>query len=185
MGNVALLLVALFGLVGRLFVKRFALCYGTLVCLYVLSVCDVGVLWPNGWMDRDETWHAGRPRPWPHFIGWGPSSPSPKGHSLPPISAHICFGQMAGWIKMPLDMEVGFGCVKKLKYKWRIMAARPTYYFVRIIFLCFWGPFVKRFALCYETVVCLFLLSVSGVGLLWPNGWMDQDETWHRGRPPQ
>jgi len=28
-----------------------------------LSVCDVGVLWPNGWMDRDETWHAGRPRP--------------------------------------------------------------------------------------------------------------------------
>jgi len=27
----------------------------------VLSVCDVGVLWPNGWMDQDETWHAGTP----------------------------------------------------------------------------------------------------------------------------
>jgi len=25
------------------------------------SVCDVGVLWPNGLMDQDETWHAGRP----------------------------------------------------------------------------------------------------------------------------
>ena len=35
-------------------------------CLSVLSVCDVGVLWPNGLTDQDETWHAGRPQPWPH-----------------------------------------------------------------------------------------------------------------------
>ena len=32
----------------------------------------------------------------------------------------------------------------------------------------------QRFALCYRTVV----LSVSNVGVLWPNGWMDQDATW-------
>jgi len=44
-------------------------------------VCDVGVLWPNGWMDQDETWHAGRPQPWPHCVRSGPTSPSPKGHS--------------------------------------------------------------------------------------------------------
>jgi len=50
------------------------------VCLSVLSVCDVSALWPNGWTNQDETWHAGRPRPWP-------SSPSPKG-AQPPI-----FGQ--------------------------------------------------------------------------------------------
>jgi len=36
---------------GRPFVKRFTLCYQTVVCP-VLSVCDVGVVWPNGWMDR-------------------------------------------------------------------------------------------------------------------------------------
>jgi len=60
---------------GRPFVKRFALCYRTVV----LSVCDVRALWPNGWTDQDETWHAGRPRPWPHCIRWGPSSPTPKG----------------------------------------------------------------------------------------------------------
>jgi len=47
----------------------------------VLSDCDVGVLWPNGWMDQDETWHGGRPRPWPHCFRRGPSSPSPKGHN--------------------------------------------------------------------------------------------------------
>jgi len=37
-------------------------------CLPVLSVCEVGVTWPNGWMDQDDSWHAGRPRPWPHLI---------------------------------------------------------------------------------------------------------------------
>jgi len=32
--------------------------------------------------------------------------PSPKGHS-PQFSAHICCGQMAAWMKMPLGMELG------------------------------------------------------------------------------
>jgi len=47
---------------GRPFVKRFALCYRSVVLSVCTSVCDVGVLWPNGWTDQDETWHAGRPR---------------------------------------------------------------------------------------------------------------------------
>jgi len=38
------------------------------------------------------------------------------------------------------------------------------------------GPFVKRFALCYRTVVCLSVYPVCDVGVLWPNGWMDQDK---------
>jgi len=67
--------------------------------LSVLSVCDVGV-------NQDETWHAGRPRPWPHCVRWGPSCPSPKG-AQPPILAHISCDQMAGWIKMPLGTKVG------------------------------------------------------------------------------
>jgi len=33
----------------------------------------------------------------------------------------------------------------------------------------FGPPFVKRFALCYMTVV----LSVCNVRALWPNGWTD------------
>jgi len=64
-------------------------------------------LWPNGWTDQDETWHAGRPRPWPHCVRWGPSSP-PKGHS-PQFSTRICCGQMATWIKMSVGMELGLG----------------------------------------------------------------------------
>jgi len=76
--------------------------------LAVLSVCNVGVLWPNGWMDQDETWHAGRPRPWPYCVRWGPSCPSPK-WAEPQFSAHSCCGQMAGWFKTPLGTEVGLG----------------------------------------------------------------------------
>jgi len=86
------------------------------VCLSVLSVCDVRALWPNGWTDQDETWHADRPRPWPHCVRWGvatlpqsgtvrwgPSSPSPKGHSPHPIfSPYLlrpngCMDQDATW----------------------------------------------------------------------------------------
>jgi len=65
------------------------------------------LLWPNGLMDEDETWHAGRPRPWPHCVTWGPSSPSAKRERRPQLLAHICCGQMAGWIKMPLGREIG------------------------------------------------------------------------------
>ena len=70
-------------MLGEPFVKRFALCYRTVVCLSVCPVCDVGVLWPNGWTDQDETCQVGRPRPWPHCVRWGPSSPSPKGAGPP------------------------------------------------------------------------------------------------------
>jgi len=72
------------------------------VCLSVLSVCNVGVLWPSGWTDQDETWHAGRPRPWPHCVRWGPSSPALKGHSPPIIGSYLlrpngCMDQDVTW----------------------------------------------------------------------------------------
>ena len=133
---------------GRPFVKRFALCYQTVV-YPVCPVCDVGVLWPNGWMDQDETWHAGRPRPWPHCFRWGPSSPSPKGAQPPsnfqPISV------VAKWLdglKMSLGREVGLG---------------PS----NIVLDGDTAPLPKR----GRAPNC-------EPYLLWPNdGWMDQDAT--------
>jgi len=77
--------VSFFGGGGQPFVKRFALCYRTAVLFVCLSVClscpvlcDVGVLWPNGWTDQAETW----PRPRPQCVRWGPSSPK-RGLNLP------------------------------------------------------------------------------------------------------
>jgi len=44
-----------------------------------------------------------------HIVLDGDPAPPPlKGHS-PPISAHICCGQMAAWIMMLLGMEIGLG----------------------------------------------------------------------------
>jgi len=59
--------------------------------------------------DQDETWHADRHRPWQHCVRWGPRSPSAKvAQPFPPeFSAHICCGQMARWIKIPLGRKVG------------------------------------------------------------------------------
>jgi len=81
---------------GRLFVKRFAICYVTVVlslCLSVLSVCNIGVLWPNGWMYQDATWYGRRPRPRRYCIRCRPSSPHGEGHSSPPPSFHVYCGQ--------------------------------------------------------------------------------------------
>jgi len=59
------------------------------------------VLWPNGWMDQDGTWHEGRPRPRPHCARWGPSSPSSKkGHNPPPI-----FGPCLLWPNGWMDQD--------------------------------------------------------------------------------
>ena len=109
------LLSFLLSLFGRPFVK---LCYGTVVC-HACHVCNVGMLWPNGWMDQedqDETWDGGRPRPWPHCVRWKPSSPPPKVHS-PQFSAHVCCDQRLDGSRCQLVRTyVGLGprphCVK-------------------------------------------------------------------------
>ena len=66
------------------------------------------LLWSNGWMHQNATWYGRRPRPRPHCTRWGPSSPpGEKGHS-PQIFGPL-HGQRAGWLKMPLGLEVGLG----------------------------------------------------------------------------
>ena len=96
-----------------------------LSCLSVCPFCNIGVLWTNGLMDQDETWHAGRRRPRPHCVRWEPSSPS-KGHSpSPQFSAHICCGQKSAWIKMPLDMEVGLGSGRVVLHRDPALAHPP------------------------------------------------------------
>jgi len=112
----------------RPFVKRFTLCYRTVLCpvcpvclsclTVCLSVCDVGVLWPDGLTDQDEAWHAGRPRAWLHCVRWGPSSPPPNGGGATQFSAHICCSQMAGWIEMPLGMARGRPQTRELCVRW-------------------------------------------------------------------
>jgi len=73
------------------FVKRFALSYRTVVYMSVcVSVCDVGILWPNGWMAQDATLYGGRPRPRRHCVRWGPSSIPNGGTAVSHFLAHVC-----------------------------------------------------------------------------------------------
>jgi len=44
-----------------------------------------------------------------HCARWGPSSPTQKGDRAPQFSAHVCDGQTAGWIKIPLGTEINLG----------------------------------------------------------------------------
>jgi len=65
-------------------------------CPVCLSVCDIGVLTPNGWMDQNA---MGNQLP----LFQKGQQPHPQ------FSDHVCCGQMAGWIKMPLGREVDLG----------------------------------------------------------------------------
>ena len=75
----------------------------------ICPVLNVGVLWPNSWMDQDETWHAGRPGTWPHCVRWGPSSLQKKDTAPTQFLSHVYCGQTVGWIKTPLGTEVDLG----------------------------------------------------------------------------
>jgi len=80
----------------------------------VFSPC---LLWPNGWMDEDATWHGSRPGPRPHCVRRGPSSPRERGTAAAPplFTAHVYCGHgrpsqlllsscTAGYVKL----ECGF-----------------------------------------------------------------------------
>jgi len=84
-----------------------------------------------------------------HIVLDGNPTPPPKGHS-PQFSAHVCCGQMAGWIKMPLGWEVGLspGDI--------VLDGNPA---------------------CPPKNGGQQLFHFSA-HVLSPNGWMDQDATW-------
>jgi len=67
------------------------------------------LLWPNGWMHQDATWHGGRPQPKQLVLDGDPALPLTKRGGTPNFSAEVYCGQTAAWIKMPLGKEVGLG----------------------------------------------------------------------------
>jgi len=120
-------------------------------------------MWSNGWMDEAGTWHGVRPQPRRLCVRWGPRPPPQKGGGTPQFSIHVYCSQTAAWIKKSLGTEVGLGPynivldwdpARQLPSPKRGQSPLPTF---RPIF---GRPFVKRFALCYRSVVCPVCLSV-------------------------
>jgi len=85
----------------------------------------------------------------------GTQPPPQKGDRAPKFSAYVYCGQTAGWIKMALGTEVG------LSPGDFVLDGDPD-------------PSPKR-GRSPSPIFDKFLLC--------PNGWMDQDGTWHGGRP--
>jgi len=83
----------------------------------------------------------------------GDPAHAPSKVQSPQFSAHICCGQTAGWIKMALGMGVGLGPDHI------VLDGEPCS-----------APTPK---------VAGAPSPIYGPCLLWPNGWMDQDGTWH------
>jgi len=63
---------------GRLFVVGSHYAIGLFSCLSVLSACNIGVLWPNGQMDQDETWHGDSLSPGHIVLDGDPAPPLKK-----------------------------------------------------------------------------------------------------------
>jgi len=90
----------------RPFVKRFALCYQTVVYLSAMFVhCGQTVGRIKIKLGMKVGLGPG------HTVLDGDPVPLPQRGTAPPsqFSAHICCGQMAAWIKMSLGMELGLG----------------------------------------------------------------------------
>jgi len=155
------------------------------------------LLWPNGCMDQDATWYAGRPRFTRRCVRWGPSCPSPKG-AQPAIFGQCRCGQTAGWTKMPLGMEVQATlCSMGIHLPPEKWAHPPHPVFRPCLFYC--GQTAGCINMPLGTEVNLGpgdvvldgvaapptrgTAPVFGSCLLWPNGWMAEDTTWCGSRP--
>ena len=87
---------------GRPFIKRFALCCWSVVCL---SVCDVVVLCQTvGWIMMKLGTEVGLGPGSNDIVLDGDPAP-PKRVTARQFSAHVRGGQMALWNKIPLRME--------------------------------------------------------------------------------
>jgi len=84
--------------IGRPLVKWFALYYWTVV-LSCLSLCNVGVLWPNGWIKIKLGVEVGL-GPGHIVFAWDPKV------AQPPIFGPYLLWPNAGWIKMLLGYIV-------------------------------------------------------------------------------
>jgi len=104
----------------------------------------------NSCMDQDVTWYGARPWPRRLCVRWGPSCPLVGGP--PKFSAHVYCGQMAGWMKMVLGMEVGLSPGNFVLDGDTVPFPQKGVEPSSLIF----GPF-----------------------LLWPNGWMHQNAIWY------
>ena len=117
-------------------------------------IFDQCLLWPNGWMDQDGTWHGGRPWSSPYCARWEYRLPPQKGGIAPNFRQIFIVTKRLDASRWSLGMEVG------LSPGDFVLDGEPA-----------------------PTPKGTEPHPIFGPRLLWPNGCMDQDTTWYGGRP--
>ena len=131
-------------------------CYRSVVCLTsCLSVCYVGVLCPNSWMDQNETWHGDRSRPHHIVFDGDPAPPLPKKGTAPNFRP----------ISVVAKRLVGSRCHLMVR-RYRPRHRRHLY----VLDVTHLSPKGGGISPHFSAHV------------LWPDGWMDQDGTWYECR---
>jgi len=121
-----------------------------------------------------------------------PAPPPPKGRN-PQFSAHICCGQMAAWIKMPVSTEVDLGPGDFVLDGDPAPLPQKGAESPPILAHVYCGQTDGWIKMALGMEVNLspgnFVIHgdrapspISGPFLLWPNSCMDQDATWYGGR---
>jgi len=102
------------------------------------------------------------------FVFDNDPAPIPKKGAEPPpqFSAQVDCGQTAGWIKMALGMEVGLGPRHIVLDGDPASSPKRGQSRSPILAHFFGRPFVKRFALCYRSVVCPVLSVLSALSVM-------------------
>jgi len=122
----------------------------------------------------------------------GTHLPLPQRGTVPQFSAHICCGQTAEWIKMPVSIELG---LDPDDFVLDGDPAPPPQKGAKL-------PKFSDHVYCGQTATWINMALGMEVGLspspqkggrttppifgqflLWPNDWMHQDATWYGGGP--
>jgi len=144
-------------------------------------------------MDQDATWYEGRPQPRQHCFRWNPAPP--MGHS-PQFLAYVYCRQVPSVLwRCWLGGRKGIRPVKKWGDDggghWLVrMEWHPAGWSVCLPLLIFPRTIKSRSYVSSDSGPPGWsqkkgrkMVVVYGGGLLWPNGWMDQDASWYGGRP--
>jgi len=145
------------------------------------AIFGQSVLWLNGWMDEDGTWHGRGPRSRPHCARWD-SAPLSKKGAVPPHFWPFYCGQTAGSIAIPLGMEVGlspgdFVLVGNPQFSAHVYCSQ-TAAWIKMPLGTEVGLGLPDIVLDGEPAPPPLKghspsPSIFGQCLLWPNGWMD------------
>ena len=130
----------------------------------------------------------------------GTHFPSPKRGGTPQFSAHVCCGQTAAWIKMPLGAEIGVG-LRDIVLDGDPAPSPLKGHSPQFSAIVRSGQTAACTKMPLGMAVCLGLGDFVfdgdpatprnmahppphnfGPCLLWPNGWMDEDATWYGNR---